>query len=119
MSFTEPSNDFGDITTVDVPDVKGQSVGVAKAELTAAGFNATVSPGPVPSDQPKGTVAYTSPSGGSKAEEGSTVLIFISNGGNALTPTTPGSPGVPSIPGTPGFNGGTGGTGARGNRWPF
>jgi membrane peptidoglycan carboxypeptidase len=119
MSFTEPSNDFGDITTVDVPDVKGQSVGVAKAELTAAGFSATVSPGPVPSDQPKGTVAYTSPSGGSKAEEGSTVLIFISNGGNALVPTTPGSPGVPSVPGTPGFNGGTGGTGTRGTRWPF
>jgi beta-lactam-binding protein with PASTA domain len=99
MSFTEPSNDFGDVTSVDVPDLRGTSLGVARAELAAAGFRATVSPSPVQSDQPMGTVAYTSPGGGSKAEEGTSVLIYISNGGNS--PGDPGQLGEPDNPGGP------------------
>jgi len=80
MSFREPTNNYGDVNTVTVPNVKGESVGVAKTQLAAAGFGTQVSTTPVASDQPAGTVAYTSPSGGSEADEGSTVLIFISDG---------------------------------------
>jgi membrane peptidoglycan carboxypeptidase len=109
LSFNEPSNNFGDVTAVDVPDVKGESVGVAKAVLTAAGFNATISPSPVQSDQPTGTVAYTTPGGGGQAEQGSTVLIFISNGGGQGG----GGPGDGGGgPGSPGFNGGPGNRGS-------
>jgi membrane peptidoglycan carboxypeptidase len=117
MSFTEPTNDFGDVTSVDVPDLKGASVGVAKAELAAAGFSATVSPSPVQSDQPIGTVAYTTPSGGSKAEQGTTVLIFISNGKNVAGGGPGNGNGNPGLPGIPGSNGGTGNRG-NGFHWP-
>jgi membrane peptidoglycan carboxypeptidase len=117
MSFTEPTNDFGDVTSVDVPDLKGASVGVAKAELAAAGFSATVSPSPVQSDQPMGTVAYTTPSGGSKAEQGTTVLIFISNGKNVAGGGPGNGNGNPGLPGIPGSNGGTGNRG-NGFHWP-
>jgi membrane peptidoglycan carboxypeptidase len=115
MSFKEPSNDFGDVSDVGVPDVKGQSVGVAKAELAAAGFNATVSPSPVQSDQPKGTVAYTSPGSGAKAEEGTDVLIYISNGGGSSAGQ--GDSNGRGDLGEPGFQGDAGDPG--GFRWPF
>jgi membrane peptidoglycan carboxypeptidase len=115
LSFTEPSNDFGDVTAAAVPDVKGASVGVAKAELAAAGFSATVSPSPVQSDQPKGTVAYTTPSGGGKAEQGTTVLIFISDGGGSVA----GGPGGGGDPSSPVFPGGPGNRGNGAFHWPF
>ena len=83
LSFTDPTSTYGDVGTITVPDVKGESVGVAKSELAAAGFTTTVSATSVPSRQPKGTVAYTSPSGDSTADQGSTVLIFISDGSGA------------------------------------
>jgi membrane peptidoglycan carboxypeptidase len=86
MSFTDPSDTYGDVNTAGVPDVKGQSLGVAQAELAAAGFTTQVSPSAVPSDQPKGTVAYTSPSGNSTAQDGSQVIIFLSDGTSAPSP---------------------------------
>jgi membrane peptidoglycan carboxypeptidase len=78
--FNRPVDRFGDVREVRVPDVKGQILPIAKAELEAAGFDVRVSPRPVRSNQPRATVAFTSPNAGSSAEGGSTVMIFVSNG---------------------------------------
>jgi serine/threonine-protein kinase len=64
---------------VDVPDVTGLSAGQAESQLKDAGFkvarrvqsNAQV---------PKGTVIKTVPEGGDKAEQGSTVVMYVSSG---------------------------------------
>lgn len=63
-----------------IPDVAGESVGSASAALKSEGFKVRVSPRPVNSRQPAGTVASTSPRAGTTAEPGATVTIFISNG---------------------------------------
>lgn len=70
--------DYGDLK---VPDVGGMAVGAATAELESAGFRVKVSPRPVRSNQPRATVAYTTPDGGTKVDEGATVTVYISNGG--------------------------------------
>ena len=93
MSFRDPANTYGDVNTATIPDVKGQSIGVAESELTAAGFSTQISPSPVDSDQPRGTVAYTSPSGGSTADQGSTILLYISDGSANKPPSPSPSPG--------------------------
>lgn len=76
--FLTPRQDFGDVNPV--PDVRGLSIGAANAELRTAGFKPQVSPHPVPSDRPKGTVAGTSPDAGSDADPGTTVIIYMSSG---------------------------------------
>jgi len=98
-SFHQPSNNFGDVSTATVPDVTGQSLGAAQTALIAAGFNPVVSPSPIQSLQPKGTVASTSPSPGSQADTSSNVLIFLSDGTGA-SPSPP-SPSPSSSPGFP------------------
>ena len=90
--FTEPVDRFGeDETEIEVPDVEGMVLPIARAELEAAGFDVAVSPRPIRSRQPRATVAYTVPNAGSTAEEDSTVTIILSNGrrGNALFPSPP------------------------------
>jgi membrane peptidoglycan carboxypeptidase len=71
-----------------VPDVTGMQVSDATTTLKQAGFHVVVSPFPVPSLLPQGTVAQTSPGGGQQAPPGSTVTIYVSNG-QAPPPTTP------------------------------
>jgi membrane peptidoglycan carboxypeptidase len=66
--------------TTTVPDVSGMQVSDATATLKQAGFHVVVSPFTVPSLLPQGTVARTSPGGGSGAPPGSTVTVYISNG---------------------------------------
>jgi membrane peptidoglycan carboxypeptidase len=80
QNFNRPSDRFGDITEVSVPDVRGQVLPIAKEQLEEAGFKVEISPRSVRAPQPRATVAYTSPNGGESAEEGSTVTIFVSNG---------------------------------------
>lgn len=63
-----------------VPDVRGKSVSDAFTTLTAAGFKPRTG-GVAPSKYPAGTVASTSPSGGSQLSKGSTVTITVSGGG--------------------------------------
>jgi membrane peptidoglycan carboxypeptidase len=91
QDFKEPVDRFGDETEIQVPDVQGKILPIARAELEAAGFEVAVSTRPIRSDQPRATVAYTAPNGGSTAEEGTTVTIFLSNGrrGRALFPSPP------------------------------
>jgi membrane peptidoglycan carboxypeptidase len=92
QDFNEPVDRFGeDESEIQVPDVQGEILPIARAELEAAGFEVVVSTRPIRSDQPRGTVAYTAPNGGSTAEEGTTVTVFVSNGqrGRALFPSPP------------------------------
>ncbi|MDX6742607.1 transglycosylase domain-containing protein [Actinocorallia sp. A-T 12471] len=63
---------------VSLPDTRGMSLGSALATLDRAGFRTTVSLGPVTSQLPKGTVAFTSPS--AQIARGGTVTVFLSNG---------------------------------------
>ncbi|MFI0354388.1 penicillin-binding protein [Actinomadura sp. 9N407] len=76
--FARPTNNFGD--TIRVPDLKGMTVGAATARLKAAELQVRVSPRPIRSEAPKGSVASTSPPGGGEVSPGTTVILYISNG---------------------------------------
>ena len=96
----------GVMTTV--PTTSGMSVDQAIATLKAAGFNA-VQGGSAASGNPAGTVAYTSPAGGSSAPEGSVVIVYESTG--VPPPPPPGSGGGRGGHGNGGGNGNGGGHG--------
>jgi membrane peptidoglycan carboxypeptidase len=70
---------------VTVPDVTGQTTDAATAVLDDAGFTAVIG-GETDSDLPAGTVASTSPSGGSTVAAGATVTLTVSNGNVAPLP---------------------------------
>ena len=79
VDFVAPtSNDVDGIPTT-VPSTSGMSVSTALSTLEQAGFN-PIRSGSVNSTSAIGTVAYTSPSGGSTAPRGSVVAVFESNG---------------------------------------
>ena len=89
-SFHTPVGDFGANAQAGVPKVQGMTVSAAEARLSRAGFQFTLSPQLVQSNQPKGRVAFTSPSGGAQSDTSTPVMIFISDGtnfnGNKHTP---------------------------------
>jgi membrane peptidoglycan carboxypeptidase len=62
-----------------VPNVAGMDVASASAALSSAGFT-PVTGGATPSTYAPGTVAFTTPGGGSTASSGSSVSIFTSSG---------------------------------------
>ncbi|MFF6997139.1 Stk1 family PASTA domain-containing Ser/Thr kinase [Streptomyces sp. NPDC008313] len=66
-------------SAVDVPDVTGESVDDARAELEDLGLKVEVSSRQVTSDFDKGQVAVQSPDGG-RAAEGDTVTLTVSKG---------------------------------------
>jgi membrane peptidoglycan carboxypeptidase len=66
--------------TTSVPPVDGDSVSDATSQIDGAGFTAAVETTAVNSNEPLGTVAFTSPGGGTSAASGTTVEIFVSNG---------------------------------------
>jgi membrane peptidoglycan carboxypeptidase len=76
--FARTTRDFGD--TIRVPDVKGMSVAAATDRLKAAELQVRLSPRPVQSDAPRGSVASTSPDAQTEVGPGSTVILYISNG---------------------------------------
>ncbi|MDN3352523.1 penicillin-binding protein [Actinomadura sp. DC4] len=88
---------------VQVPNVVGLSVSAARSRLAAAGFDVNTG-GSVASDTyPRGTVARTSPGGGSRVEPGATVTIYVSRG-RPNRPNPPGNPpGGPPTQGPPTF----------------
>jgi membrane peptidoglycan carboxypeptidase len=94
--FSKSDRDFGD--TTGVPDVRGLPVAAAVSRLRAAGLQVRVSPRPVPSSEPSGTVASTSPDAGTDVGPGTIVTIFPSSGRGGGNPG--GNPGGP--PGRPG-----------------
>ncbi|TDO59052.1 membrane peptidoglycan carboxypeptidase [Kribbella sp. VKM Ac-2571] len=93
----------------DLPYLKGMTPADAAAKLLSMGFKVQMSHGPqVDSDAPAGTVAWTNPRQEDGAPEGSTVLLYISNGSKAQPtppPVTPPTPPVtpPTVKPPPGF----------------
>lgn len=65
---------------VDVPDVTGQSVDDATAELEDAGLDVAVAPDRVNSPEDEGDVARQSLEEGSEAAEGDTITLTVSKG---------------------------------------
>ncbi|WP_405643080.1 Stk1 family PASTA domain-containing Ser/Thr kinase [Streptomyces sp. NBC_00019] len=65
---------------VDVPDVTGESLEDAKADLEDAGLKVKVASEQVNSEYDKGLVAAQTPQDGSEAAEGDTVTLTISKG---------------------------------------
>ncbi|WP_030417828.1 Stk1 family PASTA domain-containing Ser/Thr kinase [Streptomyces sp. NRRL F-5065] len=65
---------------VEVPDVAGEDLQDARAELTEAGLTVEVAPEQVTSEYDKGQVARQTPAPGSRAAEGDTVTLTVSKG---------------------------------------
>ncbi|HEY9329082.1 MAG TPA: PASTA domain-containing protein, partial [Streptomyces sp.] len=65
---------------VDVPDVTGQSVDDATAELEDVGLEVVVAPGRVNSPEDEGNVARQSLEEGAEAAEGDTITLTVSKG---------------------------------------
>jgi serine/threonine-protein kinase len=69
-----------------VPGVVGEQIAIARAQLTNAGFS--VHENPERNAHPSGYVFFQSPTGGVKADKGSTVTLTVSTGpGNVPVPT--------------------------------
>ena len=100
--FTAPSAQAVEGIPTTLPSVSGMSLSEAMSTLTSAGFK-PINGGTVNSTYSAGTVAYTSPSGGSSVPSGSVITVYESNG---IAPAPPPSPG-----GNGGGNGGGGGHG--------
>jgi membrane peptidoglycan carboxypeptidase len=77
--FVAPDSETVSGVQVSVPSTDGMSTSAAEDRLKSAGFYPSVS-SEVNSGRPAGTVAYTSPTGGSYAAKGSSVTIYPSNG---------------------------------------
>ncbi len=93
-------------TGVRVPDVRGLTVREAQVELERNGFRVSLYTQPIASSEPAGRVARTTPAAGTRAPEGSGVLLFVSSGqppppgtggsnGSSGKPCPPGKPGCP------------------------
>ncbi|MFI5871128.1 Stk1 family PASTA domain-containing Ser/Thr kinase [Streptomyces sp. NPDC051445] len=65
---------------VDVPDVTGEDLADARAELEEAGLKVKVAPGQVTSEFDKGQVAAQTPKADSEAADGDTVTLTLSKG---------------------------------------
>ncbi len=105
--FVAPSATQVEGVSTAVPTTLGMSVDQAISTLEAAGFNA-IEGGTAASKNPAGTVASTSPAGGSYAPEGSVVIVYESTG--VAPPPPPGQGG--------GHGGGGGGGGGQGGGGP-
>lgn len=65
---------------IDVPDVTGNNLADARAELTEAGLKVKVAEEQVNSEYDRGQVARQTPDRGSRAAEGDTVTLTVSKG---------------------------------------
>jgi beta-lactam-binding protein with PASTA domain/tRNA A-37 threonylcarbamoyl transferase component Bud32 len=84
-------------STVDVPDITGETQDVATQRLSKDGFAIQVKQKAVDSPEGDGVVISESPSGG-KAKKGSTVTITVGKYDPSLAPTTPTTPTIPTTP---------------------
>jgi len=78
-----------------VPDVTGQNIEVAQPNVAGAGF--IVDRQNVDSALPEGQVVSTSPTGGSSAADGSTVVLRVSNGSQFQIPSLTGQTPVQAV----------------------
>lgn len=102
--FSGPDNFYEIGINTKVPDVTGDEPADAEAALSQAGFTPLIEAGTVHSSEPAGSVARTSPPGGSQAPIGTEVKIFLSDGTPKAKKTTsppPTSPPPSSTPPTP------------------
>jgi membrane peptidoglycan carboxypeptidase len=81
--FQAPNSSLLTVPQATVPSVEGKSVSDAISELEDAGFSTKVSNTMEPSQYPAGTVASTSPGGGSRTDSGSEITINVSSGPGA------------------------------------
>ena len=84
-AFPAPPAQYVNGTTTPLPSYAGQTVASATTQLQALGFSVTVSPNPVASAQPVGTVDSTNPPAGTKVSKGYDITIFTSDGSLAKT----------------------------------
>ncbi|MBW0254174.1 Stk1 family PASTA domain-containing Ser/Thr kinase [Cellulomonas sp. PS-H5] len=73
-----------DVVMVPVPTVTGQAEADATTALTDAGFEVDRQ-AEASADVPEGSVTRTDPAGGTEAEDGSSVTMWVSTGPNAVT----------------------------------
>ncbi|MGW6280159.1 transglycosylase domain-containing protein [Kribbella sp. NPDC055071] len=97
--FVQPDDKTirGDVK--DLPYLKGMLPVDATAKLLSMGFKAVISPTPVDSDAPAGTVAWTTPRQQDGAPAGATITLSLSNGSDApVTPPVTPPTGIPVPP---------------------
>jgi membrane peptidoglycan carboxypeptidase len=111
--FTPPDPTEIEGRPVTVPTLNGTSPSSAAAQLRTTGLAPVIGPY-VDSGYAEGTVAYTSPSGGSTIGSGSPVTIYVSDGTPARPPNNNGGGGNGGGGNGGGGNGG-GGNGGGGN----
>jgi membrane peptidoglycan carboxypeptidase len=87
--FVAPSDTISRGNVKDLPFVNGMNPDDAANKLKQAGFQVTIAPGTVNSEETAGTVAYTDPRQRDGAPEGSLVTIFVSNGSQKNQPKPP------------------------------
>jgi membrane peptidoglycan carboxypeptidase len=80
VPFSGPDSFYEIGIQTKVPDVTGDAPGNAETILSQAGFSPQIEAKTVHSTEKAGTVARTSPPGGSESSIGATVKIFISDG---------------------------------------
>ncbi|GAA1651822.1 transglycosylase domain-containing protein [Kribbella alba] len=106
--FAAPNDQTVRGNVKDLPSVAGLSPQDATNTLQQAGFQVTIAPGQVDSQESAGTVAYTSPRRSDGAPDGSLVTLYISNGnGGQQTNNPPSNPATnkpPNLPNCPPWN---------------
>jgi membrane peptidoglycan carboxypeptidase len=91
VPFSGPDSFYEIGSTTKVPNVAGDDPSVAENVLSQAGFTAEIEAKTVHSTEKAGTVARTSPPGGSEASIGAAIKVYISDG----TPKPQKSPSPP------------------------
>ncbi|MEN9989684.1 MAG: hypothetical protein RL508_663 [Actinomycetota bacterium] len=89
-SMPAPPQSMIDASTVQVPNVAGQTPDAASQNIIAAGLLAKISVKQVASGQPAGTIASTSPSIGSNVASGTQIVLYVSKGGQSVVPNVAG-----------------------------
>ena len=89
-SMPGPPQEMIDAYGIQVPTVAGQTPDAAVSAMQAAGLYGQISVKQVASGQPTGTVASTKPAAGTVVSSGTTVVIYVSKGGQSVVPDVSG-----------------------------
>lgn len=87
--FPAPPSSMVNGVQVTVPQVAGMTPTAATQTLKAAGFHVKTADGAVYSNYPAGTVAETSPGGGTRTVRGSVITLTLSQGPEPAPPPKP------------------------------
>jgi hypothetical protein len=88
--WTAPPAEMIDAAGIQIPNVAGQTPDAAVSAMQAAGLYGQISVKQVASGQAVGTVASTKPAIGQVVSSGTTVVIYISKGGQSVVPDVTG-----------------------------